>query len=279
MSKNMGIYKILNLENGKFYLGSSNNLKKRKREHFWALKEGKHDNPYLQNAFNKYGEEKFVFEVIEYVYKEENLRLIEQNYLDKYDACNRDIGYNINKYASGGGLIGEDNPNYGKPMSEEQKQKIRETMIGRKYSLERRRNMSKGRKGKCIGKNHPMYGKPVSEARRKHQSKIMKGRYAGENNPFYGQKHSEETRNKMSKAKRGKTGELCPNSIEIVQLTKEGDFIKKHSAMQEAQRNTGVWASNIQKCCKGELKTSGGYKWMYYDDYIKLNKVQQSSIS
>ena len=204
MSKNMGIYKILNLENGKFYLGSSNNLKKRKREHFWALKEGKHDNPYLQNAFNKYGEEKFVFEVIEYVYKEENLRLIEQNYLDKYDACNRDIGYNINKYASGGGLIGEDNPNYGKPMSEEQKQKIRETMIGRKYSLERRRNMSKGRKGKCIGKNHPMYGKPVSEARRKHQSKIMKGRYAGENNPFYGQKHSEETRNKISLANMGR---------------------------------------------------------------------------
>ena len=83
----------------------------------------------------------------------------------------------------------------------------------------------------------------------------------------------------MSKAKRGKTGELCPNSIEIVQLTKEGDFVKKHSAMQEAQRNTGVWASNIQKCCKGELKTSGDYKWMYYDDYIKLNKIQQSSIS
>lgn len=279
MGKNMGIYKITNLANGKFYLGSSNNLKKRRREHLWALRENRHDNPYLQNAFNKHGESNFAFEVIEQVLNEDGLRPTEQKYINELNACNREIGYNINKYASGGGLMGEDNPNFGKKMSEEQKQKIRKTMTGRKYSLERRRNMSQNRKGKCVGENNWNFGRKKTEAEKQRQSEIMRGRYIGEDNPFYRRKHSEITKKKMRKAKIGKTGKLCPNSIAIVQLTKDGEFIEKHDAMQEAQRKTKVWASNIQKCCIGELKTSGGFKWMYYDDYIKLNKVQQSSIS
>ena len=28
-----------------------------------------------------------------------------------------------------------------------------------------------------------------------------------------------------------------------------------------------------------KYKTAGGYKWMYYEDYIKLNNKQQLSIS
>lgn len=272
MSKNMGIYKIINLENNKIYIGSSNNFKKREREHLWALREGKHDNPHLQNAFNKYSENNFIFEVIEQVTNEDDLRSKEQKYMDELNVCSRDIGYNINKYASGGGLMGEDNPNYGKQMPEEQKQKIRETMTGREYSLERRKSMSENRKGKCIGENNWNYGRSKTEEEKQRQSEIMSGRYVADNNPFYGQKHSEITKKKMHKAKIGKTGKLCPNSIEIVQLTKDGEFIEKHDAMQEAQRKTKVWASNIQKCCIGELKTSGGYKWMYYEDYQALTK-------
>ena len=270
MGKKMGIYKITNLANDKVYLGSSNNLKKRRREHLWALRENRHDNPYFQNAFNKYGESNFTFEVIEQVLNEDDLRSTEQKYIDELNVCNREIGYNINEYASGGGLIGENNPNYGKKMSEEQKQKIRKTMTGRKYSLERRMNMSQNRKGKCTGENNWNYGRPKTEEEKQRQSEAMIGRYVGDKNPFYGQKHSESTRKKMSEVRVGKIGKLCPNSIEIVQLTKDGQFIEKHDAMQEAQRKTKVWASNIQKCCIGELKTSGGYKWMYYKDYQAL---------
>lgn len=28
--------------------------------------------------------------------------------------------------------------------------------------------------------------------------------------------------------------------------------------------------SDISKCCKNKLKTCGGYKWMYYEDYLTL---------
>ena len=40
--------------------------------------------------------------------------------------------------------------------------------------------------------------------------------------------------------------------------------------MSEAQRITGI--GNISSCCKGKRKTSGGYVWVYKDDYDKFDK-------
>jgi group I intron endonuclease len=54
-----GIYFIINLENGKVYVGQTNNIKSRIAGHFRDLKRGKHCNRHLQSAFEKYGEEKF----------------------------------------------------------------------------------------------------------------------------------------------------------------------------------------------------------------------------
>lgn len=278
MSRNMGIYRIVNIVDGKFYLGSSNNLAKREREHIWALRKGNHVNDYLQKAFNKYGEANFKFEVLEYVINESDLRKVEQKYLDLLKPYIRSIGYNLCEDSRGGGLSEERNPNYQKPMSIEQRLAISRTLKGHPVSYSTRLKMSIARKGKYAGEKHPMYGKPVSLQRRKRQSEIMKGKFVGEKNPFYGKKHTDEAKIKMSGAHRGKTGTQCPNSIRIVQLTKDGKLIKIFDAMQEAQRETGIWASNIQKCCKGKLKTTGGYKWMYYNDYIKQESKQMALV-
>ncbi len=59
------IYKIVNLINKKFYVGSTINEKARKNTHFCKLRKGYHDNQHLQNSFNKHGEKAFLFEVIE----------------------------------------------------------------------------------------------------------------------------------------------------------------------------------------------------------------------
>ena len=88
-----GIYKIENLINGKIYIGSASiNFIIRWNSHKNELKNNKHPNIHLQNAWNLYGEENFVFEVIEEVPILENeskkdfkLRLVddrEQYYLD-----------------------------------------------------------------------------------------------------------------------------------------------------------------------------------------------------
>ena len=59
-----GIYKITNKIDGKCYIGQSSNIKKRFKDHRYDLKYNKHDNPYLQNAYNKYGKDNFKFEIL-----------------------------------------------------------------------------------------------------------------------------------------------------------------------------------------------------------------------
>ena len=61
-----GIYAIENIASGKRYVGSTTNLKKRHREHFWMLRNRRHWAKALQSAWNKYGEQAFRLVVIEF---------------------------------------------------------------------------------------------------------------------------------------------------------------------------------------------------------------------
>lgn len=61
-NQNRGIYKILNTINGKCYIGSTSRIfGERWCQHKTELNNNKHKNTYLQNAWNKYGKEAFVF--------------------------------------------------------------------------------------------------------------------------------------------------------------------------------------------------------------------------
>jgi len=59
-----GIYKITNISNSKFYIGSSKNISKRLSDHFCSLKGNYHCNNKLQNSFNKYGFNNFKTKVL-----------------------------------------------------------------------------------------------------------------------------------------------------------------------------------------------------------------------
>lgn len=96
---NSGIYKITNLQTGKYYVGSTKDFKRRKQTHFSRLKCNSHTNKHLQNAYNKYGFDNFKFEIIEYV-KEELLLDIEQSYLDNFEISKV---YNKTQIAGAGG--------------------------------------------------------------------------------------------------------------------------------------------------------------------------------
>lgn len=54
-----GIYKIVNTATGQCYVGQSQRVKKRLKEHFRLLRGNKHTNPHLQHAYNKYGASSF----------------------------------------------------------------------------------------------------------------------------------------------------------------------------------------------------------------------------
>lgn len=86
-----GIYQIKNIVNNKIYIGSTKNFKKRYHEHSHLLRKGIHQNRYLQNAYNKYGEDNFIIELIE-ICKEDELKIREQYYIDSLNP-----EYNITK--------------------------------------------------------------------------------------------------------------------------------------------------------------------------------------
>lgn len=61
----IGIYKILNLKTNKCYVGSSRNIEGRWYTHKSKLRNSAHPNRKLQKAFDKFGEENLLFEVLD----------------------------------------------------------------------------------------------------------------------------------------------------------------------------------------------------------------------
>jgi group I intron endonuclease len=222
--KNSGIYKIIHKDSGKYYVGRSSNLKKRLKEHLYMLTNNNHHNDFLQNAWNKYGNDAFEFIISEYV--ENNMSLLkeyEQKYLDiiKNDRLN---GIN-NSYNC------DENSEFGGPMSEQSRLKISTANRNRIWKDESRKKLSilnKGKNNKMYGTIGPnrdkklsnetrlkisksKIGTKLSDETKEKLSKInygkklstetihkLKEKLSGKNNPMYGKKHNEETRKKMS---------------------------------------------------------------------------------
>ena len=138
----IGIYGIKNLVNSKIYVGKTGmNFGDRWDSHRSLLNSGKHDNPHLQNAWNKYGEENFEFIIIEECAIEE-LNEREKYYIKLY----KDIGLAYNIHDGG-----NEGYNLGKCLSEETKRKIgdqnRINGIGRKASDATKIKMSEAHTG------------------------------------------------------------------------------------------------------------------------------------
>lgn len=94
MKHKSGIYCITNIQNQKCYIGSSKNLYSRKYSHFNKLKTNKHCNMYLQRAYNKYGENSFVFYVLE-LCDIKQLKLREIHWMNLFQSFLPKKGYNL----------------------------------------------------------------------------------------------------------------------------------------------------------------------------------------
>jgi group I intron endonuclease len=95
ISRTPSIYQIRHIESGKVYVGSAVNPYRRYQEHRNALVKGVHYSPYLQRAWDKYGESAFVFEIIEPVLFVEDLTAREQHWIDVLRACDKLHGFNV----------------------------------------------------------------------------------------------------------------------------------------------------------------------------------------
>lgn len=202
------IYKIRNVVNQKFYVGSTINMKERARTHRNRLRRGKHHATHLQAAWNKYGEECFVFEVVEEVGSIDELQDAEDVWLAEH--VGQFYCYNKSRYSDTPmrGIRREDHPCYGRPKTPEEVAAISAGVLkryedptyapraGKRHTEETKAAISakvqaavaEGRSGKFI----------PSEETRKRMSQALKG-----NQNAKGHVRTEEHRRKLSEANKG----------------------------------------------------------------------------
>ena len=187
------IYRITNMANNKFYIGSADSFARREWQHKYYLRRNEHKNPHLQAAWNKYGEEMFVFEILETIPQGEDQLVWEDKWLQ--ECVGREDCYNVNTSATA--------PRLGLTLSEESKQRL-----------------SLSRTGKAAGSAHYRYGQTVSpEVRQKigdtqrgkpkkpgrkiseeGRAKIRAAAEAGRYSHWEGKTHTEEAKDKMRRA-------------------------------------------------------------------------------
>lgn len=92
-----GAYKIENKVTGQVYVGSSKNIERAVKLYFSQLRNNKHPNGKLQNAWNEYKEENFRWEILDESTEGERDE-VAQKYLDLLNSP--EIGYNVSCYAS-----------------------------------------------------------------------------------------------------------------------------------------------------------------------------------
>jgi len=117
--KKCGVYMIKNLINDKIYIGSTCiNFYSRIYNHILNLNKNIHGNIHLQRAWNKYGNNNFIFEILENcTFDKKSILKMEQNYLDTLHP-----EYNICRIAKSV---------KGRKMSDANKELLRERMLGK----------------------------------------------------------------------------------------------------------------------------------------------------
>lgn len=139
--KKSGIYRIQNIVNNKFYIGSSVDIMSRWRVHRNKLRTNTHSNKHLQCAWNKYGESNFIFEILQIcsTYLAEEQRILDWWYGTEwcYNVCSTSIGTTGYRH------------------TDEFKEYIRRINTGRFVSKKTRKLLSL----KFSGSNHYLFGK------------------------------------------------------------------------------------------------------------------------
>jgi len=127
-----GIYIIKNIENNKSYIGSAKSILSRLYNHKYQLDRNKHFNKHLQSSYNKYGSEKFTFDILKEV-DIKNLEIFEEFFIKEYKTNNPNFGYNKRLDCK---------TNLGLKFSKEHIDNLRKSHIGNRQSEESKRKIA-----------------------------------------------------------------------------------------------------------------------------------------
>lgn len=296
-----GVYTITNIVNGKMYIGSTTRtFSKRREEHFDSLVRGCHPSRKLQNSVNKHGVENFIFEVLDECLPE-YCESTEQFWLNMLHTSNDKYGYNIRPIAHTnrgckrtlemktraseirkGWYKGDKNPFYGKKHSEGVMRKINENRNKTYASPEYKEKIKIIRKNVLVGNEKFVFqfsktgefiskyssisdacrtlGKPNTGQISQCCKKLLKSAHG-----FYwryddGLTSIEEHSNDLIVNNK----KIFANIRPVIQLTKEGEFVKEWPSISEATKQLEISNSGgVNRVCKGLLPHYCGFKWRY----------------
>jgi len=271
-----GVYQIRNIINNYLYIGSTVCFFDRCYGHFKDLSYGHHQQK-LQNAYNKYGEENFEFEILEIVEDKESLREREQYYLDtllsaqefirKEDKRFEEVGYNIDPIATGSIYVTHSDETR-KRMSkvvrtEEQKENLRQ------INLEKVKNLSEEESIKRVEKSK--------------QTKIRNGTYRKDPRTPEGIQRNRDAQKGEGNSMSGRTGITSPKAKPVLQLDIITEkIINIYGSVSEVPksfqipkecRSKKIDTDRIGVYCR-EGKPLYGFKWKFItkEEYFKLVK-------
>lgn len=173
----MIVYSIENKINGKKYIGITTNSFAERYPH--GIKN--HHNPHLRKSIAKYGEENFEVVVLEKNVKDmKTLCELEMKYIEKYDTCNKEKGYNKSLGGLGVRQI-ERSPEHCRNLSKAKKG----INPLKNYTPEQMARRSAKLSRALRGKNNPRYGMTKDKLKPETIEKLRQAAL-GKNNPMYG---------------------------------------------------------------------------------------------
>ena len=241
MSENYIVY-MHTSPSDKRYIGITSN----KPEKRWQNGLGYKNQDYFYNAIKKYGWDNFKHEILYVGLTKEEAEQKEIELITHYKSDIRNYGYNIDH---GGNCIGT--------ISEEHKEKIRLSRIGKKHTSQAKEKMSMSKKiTMSVPEKNPMYGKHHSTEVKEKISKSKKGKHL-----------SKETKKKIGESNKGK------RIIPVSKYTMNGEYICDYASINDAAKDVGVKKDGIIACCKNRYKSSGGYIWRYFNDELTKEHI------
>lgn len=241
MDRVCGVYSITNLINNKKYIGQSVDIYTRWCNHKSALKHNRHDNEHLQNAWNTYGAQNFIFEVLE-ICSVDEIDDAESRYIELFDTMNAERGYN---HETGG--------HTNKVLSEQSRKKIADKHKGKALTDEHRKKIGLASKGHTLSE----------DARNKIRDAIT------------GIKRSEQTRELISSGRKGENSWRC-RSIYCIEL--DESFWGIEEAHQKYGFNSASLCSHLRGRYQSAGKhpeTGKPLHWIYTDN-LSINETIQN---
>jgi group I intron endonuclease len=262
----MVIYGIVNKINGKKYIGSAFVFTRRKNKHLSELRRGVHHSSILQNAWNKYGEDNFEFQILEEIDEKQILIEREQWWLDnserEYNICPIAGNCERRKHTEESKRkIGEYNKTK-RVFTEETRKKISDSKKGIKRDSSKWKNKKTGRSCYEYDKNGIFIKEWSSIIEVCHHYSVSESTIRSVITTNY-------LFNKSKRFSFDKKDFLDVETFKrkekrVLQFDLNGDLIREWDSIKEIVIHLGLKTpTTISNCLNGLSKTAKGFIWKY----------------